>query len=167
MVVVVGCLDLTSMFVPIDTFLFGRALEMKRLDKAFAVVASLALVAILTCGSRAATIDLVVNGEFEDPVNSTEFDSGGLFDVPNESIVPGWSNANPNTNIETGFFDGLVVGETLELWAEAAFSSPNTGSDGNGTGQHAEVEVLDPVVGADVTTQSFVIPAGVSPLGSA
>ncbi len=107
-----------------------------------------------------ATMNLVVNGEFENPAFTQTF--GGAFDLPNETTVPGWSNANPNTSTTVFQGETLVFGETLEIWGQGLLGEPTTGSDGIVIGHHAEVQVLDTVVGADGLTQSFVIPTGSS-----
>jgi len=88
--------------------------------------------------ARAVTIDLVVNGEFEDPLVSTNQipecnPAVGFGCFP---TIPGWS-ASPG-----GF----------ELWSEGVASSPNVGSDGLPTGQHNE---LNP---SDIFSQSFLVP---------
>ena len=106
-------------------------------------------------------VNLVVNGEFEDPDLTQTF--GGLIDLPNEATVPGWSNANPNNTTTTYQGVTLTLGETLEIWSQGFNIGPTAGSDALATGHHAEVQVFDTVPEADVLTQSFVIPAGSSP----
>jgi|GEM_PF-2721731 len=71
-----------------------------------------------TTPSFATTMELVINGEFEEPViGSTTWEP-----VP-QSRVSGWSN---NT-------------EFIEIWKQGFLSSPIFGSDGSATGQHHEV----------------------------
>jgi len=83
--------------------------------------------------SVAAPIDLVVNGEMEDPIAQS-----GFFKFPN-SNVPGWSNTS----------------SFVELWQEGNAGSPVLGTDGNPTGQHLELTTNS---GGETVTQSFVIP---------
>ena len=64
----------------------------------------------------AAPIELVVNGEFEDPVLD------GVLGFP-ESPIPGWSCSSGN----------------CEIFAQGYSGSPEYGSDGLATGQHHEV----------------------------
>jgi len=82
----------------------------------------------------ASPIELVVNGEMEDPVaplGATKFA---------DSSVPGWSNSSGR----------------VELWQPGNLSSPIIGTDGDPTGQHLELTTDSD---AELVSQSFVIPS--------
>jgi len=67
--------------------------------------------------ANATIIELVNNGEFEDP------DFNGSWTHVSNTIVPGWSNSSGR----------------IELWNQGQIGSPALGTDGLGTGQHHEV----------------------------
>lgn len=95
-------------------------------------LAALLLIVGLTTISQAIPVELVINGEFENP----NF-NGDWTHVPNSS-VDGWSSSS---------------GE-MELWNQGKIGSPFLGSDGFGTGQHHEVAWNGD---EEFTTQDFLI----------
>jgi hypothetical protein len=72
--------------------------------------------ALAYSSANAAIIELVENGEFENP-------NVGNWGTPSNSSVPGWTNSSGN----------------MEIFGQGAHGSPTTGSDGLDTGQHHEV----------------------------
>lgn len=88
--------------------------------------------------ANASIQNLVVNGEFEEPV----IPGGSNFAVVAAASVPGWSS-------NTG---------TMEFWRQAFLSSPANGSDGNPTGQHLELN-SDNTPG---TAVQVIVPSGLA-----
>jgi hypothetical protein len=80
-------------------------------------LASVLMVSGFAPTSHAAPIELVVNGEFENPLLA------GSWNSYSNAQVPGWSSS---ANI-------------LEFWVQGYSSSPVNGSDGLPTGQHYEL----------------------------
>ncbi len=64
----------------------------------------------------AAVVELVVNGEFNDPF------CAGPWCAINPAAVPGWNTTD----------------SAIEIWPQGFLSSPTLGSDGLATGQHLE-----------------------------
>lgn len=82
--------------------------------KLFAIGSTLALA---SAGASADVVELITNGEFEDPAIS------GAFAFVADTSVPGWACT-----------DGAC-----EIWSQGVFGSPTHGSDGLATGQHHEI----------------------------
>jgi hypothetical protein len=82
--------------------------------KLFAIGSTLALASV---SASADVIELITNGEFEDPQIS------GSFQFVSDTNVPGWACSNGQ----------------CEIWAQGAIGSPTLGSDGLPTGQHHEI----------------------------
>ncbi|MGB5344618.1 MAG: PEP-CTERM sorting domain-containing protein [Woeseia sp.] len=82
--------------------------------KLFAIGSTLALASV---GASADVIELITNGEFEDPQIT------GSFQFVSDTNVPGWACTNGQ----------------CEIWAQGAIGSPSLGSDGLATGQHHEI----------------------------
>ncbi len=92
-------------------------------------VRSLAIAALVFCGATVAAgqVNLVANGEFEDPV---------VIDYSIMPTLPHWESSE----------------DAFEIWEEAFLGSPALGSDGQATGQHMEMDVNDfPVLSQTVT----------------
>ena len=100
-------------------------------------IIGIALVA--ACAAVAAPVNLVVNGEFENPVIT---DNGGDFQRFDDPLsVPSWSDDDPDVGIE--------------LWREGYLGAPPLGSDGNPTGQHMELIARNT---GTIISQSFLVP---------
>lgn len=97
-----------------------------------------ALLTLVTAGlGFGAIVDVVVNGEFEDPTVTA---NGGLWEHFPNATVPGWTSTTDTV---------------IEFWSQGAIGSPANGSDTNPTGQHMEINAND---GVDTITQSIVLP---------
>ena len=107
---------------------------MKRTTSTKTSICSLALALVGLVSASAATINLIENGEFEDPYIPIP----GAFGVSNEDIS-GWDGSSGSA----------------EIWTQGFSGAPTLGSDGNPTGQHAEAELAL----GDTIMQSLMTPS--------
>ena len=81
----------------------------------------------------AAVVDLVVNGEFNDPF------CAGPWCAINPGDVPGWNTTD----------------SAIEFWPQGFLSSPTVGTDGLSTGQHLEINTH---ASRTIITQEIFVP---------